>query len=72
MVAMRGINLLNHFLALLLLSGAGYLAVFETDVAFGERCQRKTVGKKMQKYSKKILTKMADTIFINTCSEIKL
>ena len=31
MVAMRGINLLSHFFALLLLSGAGYLTVFETD-----------------------------------------
>jgi len=31
MVAMRGINLLTHFFALLLLSGAGYLTVFETD-----------------------------------------
>jgi len=31
MVAMRGINLLTHFIALLLLSGAGYLTVFETD-----------------------------------------
>jgi hypothetical protein len=31
MVAMRGINLLTHFLALQLLSGAGYLTVFETD-----------------------------------------
>ena len=31
MVAMRGINLLTHFLALLLLSGASYLTVFETE-----------------------------------------
>lgn len=31
MTAMRGINLVNHFIVLLLLSGAGYLAVFETD-----------------------------------------
>jgi hypothetical protein len=31
MVAMRGINLLTHFFALQLLSGADYLTVFETD-----------------------------------------
>lgn len=31
MVAIRGINLLNHFFALLLLSGADYLTVFSTD-----------------------------------------
>jgi hypothetical protein len=31
MVAMRGINLLTHVLALQLLSGADYLTVFETD-----------------------------------------
>jgi hypothetical protein len=31
MTAMRGINLVNHFFALLLLSGAGYLTVFEPD-----------------------------------------
>jgi hypothetical protein len=31
MVAMRGINLVSHFFALQLLSGAGYLTVFETD-----------------------------------------
>jgi hypothetical protein len=31
MTAMRGINLVSHFVALILLSGAGYLAVFETD-----------------------------------------
>jgi hypothetical protein len=31
MTVIQGINLLNYFAALLLLSGAGYLAVFETD-----------------------------------------
>jgi hypothetical protein len=31
MTAMRGINLLSHFVVLILLSGASYLAVFETD-----------------------------------------
>ncbi len=31
MVVMQGMNLLNYFFALLLVSGAGYLAVFEAD-----------------------------------------
>jgi hypothetical protein len=31
MTIIQGINLLNHFFALLLLSGAGYLTVFEPD-----------------------------------------
>lgn len=31
MTAIHGINLLNYFFALLLVSGAGYLAAFETD-----------------------------------------
>jgi hypothetical protein len=31
MAVIQGINLLNHFVALLLLSGAGYLTVFEPD-----------------------------------------
>jgi hypothetical protein len=31
MTVIQGINLLNHFLALLLLSGAGYLTVFEPN-----------------------------------------
>jgi hypothetical protein len=31
MTIIQGINLLNHFLALLLLSGAGYLSVFEPE-----------------------------------------
>jgi hypothetical protein len=31
MVAMRGINLLNYFIVLILLNGTSYLAVFNTD-----------------------------------------
>ena len=31
MIVIQGINLLNHFTALLLLSGAGYLTVFQPD-----------------------------------------
>lgn len=31
MTAIHGVNLLNYFFALLLVSGAGYLAVFETE-----------------------------------------
>ncbi len=31
MTVIQGINLLNHFFVLLLLSGAGYLAVFSSD-----------------------------------------